>query len=88
MSENNDLIKIGICHNYCCKENFYEIYYISKNNISNELEILLFDYTDNEELDIMIENPFSDLLKNNVKYEKGNKNKYENCEYKLYSQDC
>jgi hypothetical protein len=55
MFENNNIIKIGICHNYCCKENWYEIYYISKNN---------------------------------VKYKEGNKNKYENCEFKLYSQDC
>ena len=36
MSENNNIIKIGICHNYCCKENLYEIYYILKNNVSNE----------------------------------------------------
>ena len=54
----------------------------------NELEILLFEYTNNKESDIMIDNPFYDLLKNNLKHEEGNKNKYENCEFKLYSQDC
>ena len=80
--------KIGICHNYCCKKNWYEIYYILKNNVSNELEILLFEYTNNKELDIMMDNPFYDLLKNNLKFEEGNENKYENCKFKLYSQDC
>jgi hypothetical protein len=88
MSENYNIIKIGICHNYCCKKNWYEIYYILKNNVSNELEILLFEYTNNKELDIMMDNPFYDLLKNNLKYEEGNENKYENCKFKLYSQDC
>jgi hypothetical protein len=88
MSENNNIIKIGICHNYCCKKNWYEIYYILTNNVSNELEILLFEYTNNKESDIMIDNPFYDLLKNNLKYKEGNKNEYENCKFKLYSQDC
>lgn len=90
MSKNNinNIIKIGICHNYCCKENFYEIYYLVKNNISNEQEILLLEYTNNNELDIMIDNPFYNLLKNHINYEEGNKNEYEKCKYKLYSQDC
>lgn len=62
MSENN-IIKIGICHNYCCRENFYEIYYLSKNNISVDMEILLFEYANNIEYDIMIDNPFYIVIK-------------------------
>lgn len=82
------IIKIGIRHNYCCKEDFFEIYYIFEKNIDDRMKHLLMEYTNNYDLDIMLDNPFYDLLKNNIKYEEGNENDYNCCDYKLYSQDC
>lgn len=88
MIGSNKIIKsIGILHNYCCKEDYFEIYYVPLNKITNELEILLLNYT-NDSIDIMENNPFYDLLRICDKCEQGNVNTYNNCDYKLYSQDC
>jgi hypothetical protein len=80
------IIKIGIRHIYCCQEDFFEIYYVFEENIDAQMEHLLINT--NNYIDIMSDNSFYYLLKNNIKYEKSNENNFNCCDYKLYSQDC
>ena len=87
MKKSSTVKLIGVRHNYCCEEDYFEIYYVSSNIITNELEILLLDHTNNM-IDIMEMNPFYDLLRMSDKQEQCNKNTYDKCDYKLYSQDC
>ena len=43
----------------------------------------LMEYTNNYDLDIIPDDPCYNLLKNNIKYEEGNKNDYNCCDYKF-----
>ena len=90
MDKNNNIIKIGVLHNYCCKDNYYQIYHIMENTITNELKILLekYDNVRDDTTDLMIDNVFYDLFKNNIFEIGGDINMYNLCDYKLYSQDC
>jgi len=84
----NTLIKIGICHHYCCKREYFTFYNVPEKNITAELNALLQEYT-NKQIDIMDDNPFYNLIKNYFYCGCNFGHKiYDNCKYQLYSQDC